>query len=580
MFTGFRHSIAGGNGVLVATQIQSPNFVHGFTGWRLGKDGSLEAHDVIIPEGSGGTVVTFGGTAPTAPHVGDVWYDVSNGLEASVCTSISPVTWTPYQIGTGAIGYGAVTPSNIASLTASLVGPTGTLNANPYLLGEDITGWTSNATIVATSTPPAGSPFRYALEFTPVYQDDIAVETDTGYGFPVTPGQQYLYDAWIWTQDTFVDVGFEEFAAGTFSAWNTLGVNVTPNTWNHVTQVFTAGPAATTAAPFWRNTGTATASYIAGLVCLPQVPGSLIAAGTVTAAQLAAGIVYAGIVDATVITGVTINGSTFNGTNWVEDSDGMFLYDPAPAAGNLIASVSDAASGPKGETIVKGVTAYVRNSLGAILSTVSLNQPAPAALGSTRTWAGLSINSYTSPGYGNGGIYGQVSAADAIVSLTSGSEAAADVASVITLSSQAESGVSGGMILLAAGRVYAQGTVTAAPGGTPETWHPMSLANGWTLNSGGFAQYKLMPDNTVMVRFGGLKPGTVANGTTLWAPPAGYAAGYGGLMSFPVAVSYTTAPAYGSTPEVVVSASGGMQCYNLSAGTIASIAGTFRYPLD
>jgi hypothetical protein len=111
-----------------------------------------------------------------------------------------------------------------------------------------------------------------------------------------------------------------------------------------------------------------------------------------------------------------------------------------------------------------------------------------------------------------------------------------------------------------------------------ETWHDMALLNGWVLNTDGFAQYKLMPDNTVAVRFAGVTPGTDADGTGLWAAPTGDVPGFGLTQSFPISVGYTAAPAYGSTPEVVFK-TGQMQCFNLR-GTIGSIAGSFRYPLD
>lgn len=72
----FSHSPVGGQGNLVATQIQSPNFEHGIQGWRIAKDGSAEFQDVILPTGSGGAVVYFQATAPVNPNVGDVWFQI------------------------------------------------------------------------------------------------------------------------------------------------------------------------------------------------------------------------------------------------------------------------------------------------------------------------------------------------------------------------------------------------------------------------------------------------------------------------------------------------------------------------
>jgi hypothetical protein len=64
------------------------------------------------------------------------------------------------------------------------------------------------------------------------------------------------------------------------------------------------------------------------------------------------------------------------------------------------------------------------------------------------------------------------------------------------------------------------------PGSAPtvvETWHNMSLLNGWTLNAGGFAQYKLLAETgMVAIRLHNLQSGTITNGTPLWNMPTGY----------------------------------------------------------
>jgi hypothetical protein len=51
----FRHDIAGGQGNLIATSVQSPNFAAGSAGWQIRKDGSAEFNNVVI---RGGTVVS------------------------------------------------------------------------------------------------------------------------------------------------------------------------------------------------------------------------------------------------------------------------------------------------------------------------------------------------------------------------------------------------------------------------------------------------------------------------------------------------------------------------------------------
>lgn len=46
--TGFQHDIAGGQGNLIVTSVQSPNFVAGSAGWQVKKDGSAEFNNLVI----------------------------------------------------------------------------------------------------------------------------------------------------------------------------------------------------------------------------------------------------------------------------------------------------------------------------------------------------------------------------------------------------------------------------------------------------------------------------------------------------------------------------------------------------
>lgn len=56
---------------------------------------------------------------------------------------------------------------------------------------------------------------------------------------------------------------------------------------------------------------------------------------------------------------------------------------------------------------------------------------------------------------------------------------------------------------------------------TPETWHAVTLENGWT-NAGVLTcQYKMLPFNAVFI-VGTLTPGTTTDGTTLFTLPASY----------------------------------------------------------
>jgi hypothetical protein len=93
-----------------------------------------------------------------------------------------------------------------------------------------------------------------------------------------------------------------------------------------------------------------------------SVTAELIAANTITAAQLAAGIVYATIVDGTTITGAQFIAYGANGE--------YLAYSGPPAAGNLISSVSGApGTDAVGNNYLPGTTNYDKISGGYINAT-------------------------------------------------------------------------------------------------------------------------------------------------------------------------------------------------------------------
>ena len=158
--TGFQHDIAGGGGNLIATSVQSPNFVHGVSGWRIAKDGSAEFQDVILPAGSGGITATFSAAAPASPHAGDLWYDTGNGLEVSQWNGSA---WVAFQIGTGAIASGAITASLIAANTitagqlAAGIVYAGIVDATTITGAQFVAVGSSGEILAYSSTPASGN---------------------------------------------------------------------------------------------------------------------------------------------------------------------------------------------------------------------------------------------------------------------------------------------------------------------------------------------------------------------------------------------------------------------------------------
>lgn len=82
---GFQHSIAGGQGNLIATSLQSPDFSSGSTGWQVRKDGSVEFNNGTFRGTiSGGTLIISQGTGATFEQI-----------EIDGATGIT--TWSKYK---------------------------------------------------------------------------------------------------------------------------------------------------------------------------------------------------------------------------------------------------------------------------------------------------------------------------------------------------------------------------------------------------------------------------------------------------------------------------------------------------
>lgn len=340
--SGFAHDVAGGSGDLVIDSLQSPNFVHGISGWSINKDGSAEFHDVIIP--NAGTVVIFAPTAPSSPNDGDVWYNTADGLAASVRNGTE---WVPYQIG----------PAAISNLSSSLVGqPGAVLNPNPYFTGGDGSGWAGYlGTFDVVDGASIGGPAAFVGEYA---GPAGGVAYEGGGSFSVLPGTPVLVSAVVSSSVAGVAIGLNADGAVMQT------VTVTPGNWTAIQAVINVPDGANTA---WVQIGPAAEDGTVdfwGLSAQPQVPGTLIQAESITADQIAAesitadrivvGIVLAGAVD-----GTTITGAVFEGTNFIENQDGLFFYDGTPAAGNLIASIAPASGSDSfGNGYVAGIAAY------------------------------------------------------------------------------------------------------------------------------------------------------------------------------------------------------------------------------
>lgn len=302
------------------------------------------------------------------------------------------------------------------------------------------------------------------------------------------------------------------------------------------------------------------------------ITAELVAANTITASQMAAGIIYAGIINGTIVEAATFIGSTFEGTDFILNGAGGYWYTTTPGVGNLVVSITaQAGTDPEGNVTQGGLTIYQGNArlqlhVNTFVGAPAIEMPTGAAseggAASFYTWV-------PSPG----------SAGEQMFSFWQGPASTFDGNTVaIDLESSQANGAT-----LASGNLNANGFTQAFWDTlglrSTGTWQNMSLSGGWSLSGTGFAQYKLLMDRMVAVRFAGLTPGTRADGTPIWTPPAGLLPTFSGSQSFPVVVGYSGTPPATNTPQMVMRTSG-MQCFNMTLGTIAGVSGSFHYPLD
>ena len=213
---------------------------------------------------------------------------------------------------------------------------------------------------------------------------------------------------------------------------------------------------------------------------------------------------------------------------------GVFVYDPAIAAGDLIASMTDATADPFGDVTAKGVTAYV--VIGGHRYAINLNQQIALGL------PGLGVFNTASQPFSASGFYAfsnGTALAEALI--YSGQVTNTDVAAYLTVESQTQSTVTNGAMAVNAGNITLGSHLTlvvndntqavTATGGsvstptliTTDAWNQISPLTGTWTNSGsgvnGFF-YRLQTDNTVALAWD--VSNNNANPGTLGTLPAAY----------------------------------------------------------
>ena len=498
-----------------------------------------------------------------------------------------------------------VTGSFIANLTASLIGNLGVLNPNPYFTGGDPSGWqATNGSFNLTSSPAAGAAYKYA---------GVYANNGTGAGaaegipggpnsswFPVLPGAQVMVTAQVNTTVTSVQTGFSWYnSAGTLiSSAGLVTTPVTANTWTQVTSVATA-PAGTAFAiqRVGSPSGDNAVTQIQACLAMPQVPGSLVQAGTITASQIAAGVIVAGIVDGTIITGAQFisHGATGN----------MLNYSGTPALGNLESSVSPTAfTDSFGNSVLKDITAY-----GASNTYVQMNASTPASF---RIGSGEAAETtpaiFSSAIFGSGGprfiqtilkaarVSGQDPFRDASITIEGDAvdhsfptDIRIDVSSSSTLHSNITildqsiqfQGSASSMVFIDIANQktvvgYPIARASAAGGTVAMAWTTLSPTNGWANSGGGIAslQYLKMAQNEVWL-IGVLNPASFTS-TTIATLPSGFRP-VGAAVEDSIEFHTTTGSGLGCFLRI--GTSGTIQALNATTG-MGVIGINTRIPLD
>lgn len=217
---------------------------------------------------------------------------------------------------------------------------------------------------------------------------------------------------------------------------------------------------------------------------------------------------------------------------------GIFAYSPAPGLNNLVYSETQSSADPFGNQTVPGTTVYQGNiALNMVASGITVYANSS---GQTGTWSQLGTFFLTTP------------AAVSYWYSTLG--------------------------LVTAMPSFAQQPGTVPPPVVPETWHPMTLAGGWT----GTAQYKLLPDNTVMIRtsVSSIGGGANANGTQIWTAPPGYIPTVA-QQSIPLIVSAVGAGAAAAvSPFLLITSAGALTVNNIAGQNATNLRFCGTYALD
>lgn len=276
------------------------------------------------------------------------------------------------------------------SLQAITNGTGNVLNTNPYIIGNNSTGWTATGGTVAAVSPNSDTdpPYVNALQLTASGSGGAAV-TESAAPIAASGSSPYQVTSWVYYPaggTVNVGMGFSN-AGGTSLGTVTNTATVAAGVWTNVNTVVNSPSSAATGYPVVGPATTSTGSQFtaAAIQVLGQIPGALItptsitstqiasntvtgtniAGSTITASNIATGTITATQIQTGTITGSKIAGTTITGSNIATGTitaaniTAGTITATQIAAGTVVAGIVDATTITGAQLIADGTSGNI-----------------------------------------------------------------------------------------------------------------------------------------------------------------------------------------------------------------------------
>lgn len=624
MSGGFQHDIAGGQGNLIVTALQSPNFVAGSAGWQVAKDGSAQFNNLTIRG-------TFFGTDFILNSSGLFFYSgtpAAGNLIGSWATApgsdqFSNAFTEGLNVGSSMVPQVLVIPGSTGGQGSSIAFPFNTADdtGSTVILGQLVNQGLANQYLQLAIEGPVNANDTAFQQYQTLYNSASDDNTQTANMLVVDQaGNIYLG----FSNDTSPAMSIGQPPAGASAG---LPSTFIPITMNGALLTYSSSAGGTYSKTFTAN---GTMVFPAGVTTARvQVWGSSaggqFASGPgggsgeyaeeailpVTAGPTYTATVPAGGNGGTSGSGTGKSGATAifsQGVTNLVVAHGAPVNSTNPSTGGTGSTNTIHHNGGGCTCVSTGTAKGGGGGAGSVFPTGTVNNGG-SNYGSAGNGPGAGGTGYLGNG-GNGG-WGATQSQNTSAGSAGGVAAGGGSGGAIGASSGQNGGKGGraqiivtytvpGSTPLAAafasaagtdtsGNAYAAGytgPVTAVqPSSSPsavEAWHYVlngvtgTLPTGGTSSASNYIRYKLLAEsNFACINFS-VAGTTFASGVAIMTPPAGYLPAKQQICAIGIATS--TAQTSGS-PRAIINTSGSTSCNGWS-GSATSITGTLIYPLD